>query len=133
MALQKTKLSDVISVTGVTTVGIFTVGQSTTPVGVTSTSYVKGVVMHNIGIGSVVASLYFYPTGENVLAHGNTAFRMARVDLAESETFFYETNYPITMTGSDQIVVDILPSTNGGSGIGTVVNFQILGDTDIEI
>ena len=58
---------------------------------------------------------------------------MARVDLAESETFFYETNYPITMTGSDQIVVDILPSTNGGSGIGTVVNFQILGDTDIEI
>tara|TARA_A100001515_G_C4584264_1_gene213980 strand:+ start:1953 stop:2348 length:396 start_codon:yes stop_codon:yes gene_type:complete len=131
MTLQKTKLSDVISVTGVTTVGIFTVGQSVTPVGVTSTSYVKGIVMHNIGIGSVVSSLYFYPTGENVLSHANTAFRMARVDLAESETFFYETNYPITMTGSDRIVVEILPSTNGGSGIGTVVNFQILGDTDI--
>ena len=81
---QKTKLSDVISVTGVTTVGIFTVGQSVTPVGVTSTSYVKGIVMHNIGIGSVVSSLYFYPTGENVLGHANTAFRMARVDLAES-------------------------------------------------
>ena len=88
MTLQKTKLSDVISVTGVTTVGIFTVGQSVTPVGVTSTSYVKGIVMHNIGIGSVVSSLYFYPTGENVLGHANTAFRMARVDLAESETFF---------------------------------------------
>ena len=131
MALQKTKLTDVISVTGVTTVGIFTVGQSVTPLGVTSTSYIKGIVMHNVGIGSIVTSLYFYPTGENVLSHANTSFRMARVDLADSETFFYETNYPITMTGSDQLVVAIEPSPNGGSGIGTVVNFQLLGDTDI--
>ena len=131
MTLQKTKLSDVISVTGVSTVGIFTVGQSVTPAGITSTSYIRGIVMHNIGIGSIVTSLYFYPTGENVLSHANTSFRMARVDLAESETFFYETNYPITMTGSDQLVVEILPSSNGGSGIGTVVNFQLLGDTDI--
>lgn len=131
MALKKTKLSDVISVTGVSTVGIFTVGQSVTPAGITSTSYIRGIVMHNIGIGSIVTSLYFYPTGENVLSHANTSFRMARVDLAENETFFYETNYPITMTGNDQLVVEILPSINGGSGIGTVVNFQLLGDTDI--
>jgi len=131
MTFRKTKLTDVISVTGISTVGIFTVGQSVTPAGVTSTSYVKGIVMYNVGIGSVVTSLYFYPTGEEVLSHANTSFRMARFDLAENETFFFETNYPITMTGSDKIVVEISPSQNGGSGIGTVVNFMVFGDTDI--
>jgi hypothetical protein len=37
------------------------------------------------------------------------------------------------LTGSDKIVVEVTqPSASvGGAGIGSVVNYQILGDTDI--
>ena len=49
MALKKTKLLDIQSVTGVATVGIFAAGLNSTPVGVASTSYIKSVKMHNTG------------------------------------------------------------------------------------
>lgn len=134
MTFKKTRLTEVVSLVGPCTVGIYTVGQTVTPVGIASTSYIKGVVMHNCGIGSVVTSLYFYPSSADDpanVAHAHTAYRMARIDLVENETFFYEMNYPVTLAGSDRIVVELLPSVFGGSGIGTVVNVQVLGDTTI--
>ena len=54
MALKKTQLLDITSVTGINTVGIFTVGVTPTAggVGVASTSYIKNVIMHNTGLGT---------------------------------------------------------------------------------
>ena len=42
-------------------------------------------------------------------------------------------NYPLVLTNQEKIVVDVTqPATAvGGAGIGSAVNFQILGDTDI--
>ena len=47
MALKKTQLLDITSVTGIATVGIFTVGVTPTAggVGVASTTYLKNVIM----------------------------------------------------------------------------------------
>jgi hypothetical protein len=58
---------------------------------------------------------------------------LARVDLDSNETFFFESNYPLVLTNQDKIVVEITPpaASVGGAGIGSVVNYQILGDTDI--
>ena len=65
MGLKRTKLQAVNSVTGITTVGIFTVGVTNTggPVGVASTTYVRGVIMHNTGLATATSSLYIYPGG----------------------------------------------------------------------
>ena len=51
MALKRTKLLGITSVTGINTVGIFTVGVTdcTGPVGVASTTYVRGIIAHNTG------------------------------------------------------------------------------------
>ena len=89
--------------------------------------------MHNTGLGTCTSSLYIYPTGTStpVTGVGITAHRLVRVDLASNETFFFETNYPIVMTGSDKIVVEVTAPASGGAGIGSVVNYQVLGDTDI--
>jgi hypothetical protein len=89
--------------------------------------------MHNTGRGTATSSLYIYPssTASPVTGVGITNHRLARVDLAANETFFFETNYPIVLTDSDKIVVEITPPASGGSGIGSIVNYQILGDTDI--
>ena len=135
MALKRTKILNVQSITGINTVGILTVGITSTAggVGIASTSYLRGVIMHNTGLATCTSSLYIYPstTSTPVTGVGITAHRLVRVDLASNETFFFETNYPIVLTGSDKIVVEVTAPGSGGAGIGSVVNYQILGDTDI--
>ena len=133
MGLKRTKLLGIQSVTGISTVGILTVGTTQTAggVGIASTTYLRGVVMHNTGLATATAGLYIYPSGQAVVAYGITAHRLAKVDLAANETFFFEMNYPLVLVNQEKIVVDINAPGSGGTGIGSMVNFQILGDTDI--
>ncbi len=135
MGLKRTKLLGIQAVTGINTVGILTVGVTPTAggVGVASTTYLRGVVMHNTGLSTATSSLYVYPSGESNITVGQTAYRLARVDLSANETFFFEANYPIVLTDREKIVVEVTaPATVvGGAGIGSAINYQILGDTDI--
>ncbi len=138
MGLKRTKLLDIQSITGVSTVGIFTVGVTdcTGPVGVASTSYIRGVVAHNTGLATATASISVYPAGvarAEVTGYGITAYRLARVDVSSNETFFFEPNYPIVMVDREALVLEVTAPANtvGGTGIGSAINFQILGDTDV--
>ena len=135
MALKRTKLLGVQAVTGIATVGILTVGTTQTAggVGIASTTYLRGVVMHNTGLSTATSSLYVYPSSVAVSGIGQTAYRLARVDLTANETFFFEMNYPLVLTNQEKIVVEVTqPATAvGGAGIGSAINYQILGDTDI--
>ena len=135
MALKRTKLLGIQAITGINTVGILTVGTTATAggVGIASTTYLRGVVMHNTGLATATSSLYVYPSSVAVSGVGQTAYRLARVDLSANETFFFEMNYPLVLTNQEKIVVEVTqPATSvGGARIGSVVNYQILGDTDI--
>ena len=134
MALKRTKLLGIQNVTGISTVGILTVGVTQTAggVGIASTTFLRGVVMHNTGLSTCQASLYIYDDGESEGSGAAiTTRRIARVDLTQNETFFFETPYPITMTDGSQLFVEVIAPASGGSGIGSVVNVQVLGDTDI--
>lgn len=135
MGLKRTKLLGIQSVTGIATVGILTVGTTQTAggVGIASTTYLRGVVMHNTGLSTATSSLYVYPAAEAATGVGNAAYRLARVDLASNETFFFEANYPLVLVDQEKIVVEVTaPATVvGGAGIGSAINYQILGDTDI--
>ncbi len=133
MSLKRTKLLGIQAVTGINTVGILTVGTTQTAggVGIASTTYLRGVVMHNTGVNTCTSSLYVYPSGVAASGVGVTAYRLARVDLASNETFFFEMNYPLVLVNQEKIVVEVTAPAGGGAGIGSVVNYQILGDTDI--
>ena len=134
MALKRTKLLGIQNVTGISTVGILTVGVTQTAggVGIASTTFLRGVVMHNTGLSTCQASLYIYDDGESEGSGAAiTTRRIARVDLSSNETFFFETPYPITMTDGSQLFIEVGISGNGGAGIGSMVNVQVLGDTDI--
>ena len=135
MGLKRTKLLGIQSVTGISTVGILTVGTTATAggVGIASTTYLRGVVMHNTGLSTATSSLYIYPSSVAVTSVAQTAYRLSRVDIASNETFFFEMNYPLVLTNQEKIVVEVTqPAVEvGGAGIGSAVNFQILGDTDI--
>ena len=135
MALKRTKLLGIQAVTGIATVGILTVGTTQTAggVGIASTTYLRGVVMHNTGLATATSSLYVYPSSVAVNGVGQTAYRLARVDLNANETFFFEMNYPLVLTNQEKIVVEVTQpaAAVGGAGIGSAINYQILGDTDI--
>ena len=135
MSLKRTKLLGIQAITGINTVGILTVGTTATAggVGIASTTYLRGVVMHNTGLATATSSLYVYPSSVAVSGVGQTAYRLARVDLNANETFFFEMNYPLVLTNQEKIVVEVTkPATEvGGAGIGSAINYQILGDTDI--
>jgi hypothetical protein len=134
MALKKTQLLDITSVTGIATVGIFTVGVTPTAggVGVASTSYIKNIIMHNTGLGTARVSAYINPnTSPVITGYGVTAERFLRIDLAPNETTFFESTYPIVMTSNDSLTVEITQPNSGGTGIGSAVNFIVNGDTDV--
>jgi len=135
MTIRKTKILDLKSLTGVTTVGIFTAGTTSTDAGTAGTSYVKGLVAHNTGEAACGFSMYILKDQTSVapgVSEANETNRILRIDLAANETFFFEAPYPITLTPNDAIAVDVRVSGDAaGSGIGSVVNVQLLGDTDI--
>ena len=136
MALQKTQLLDITSVTGVSTVGILTVGVTPTAggVGIASTCFIRSVIMHNTGLGTARVSLYTNPNtaNANALGYGVTANRFLRVDIAPNETTFFESNYPLVLTHLDSLSVEVSVPDTGGTGIGSMVNFIVNGDTDIQ-
>ena len=133
MALKKTQLLDIQSVTGIATVGIFTVGVTQTAggVGVASTSYIKNIIMHNTGLGTARVSLYINPNLTPGPALAVTANRFLRLDVAPNETAFFESTYPMVMTNNDTLSVEVNAPDAGGSGIGSAVNFIVNGDTDV--
>ena len=132
MTLKKTQLLNIVSVTGLSTVGILTVGVTQTAggVGIASTTYIKNVIMHNTGLGTARVSLYMNPDTHPVSV-ATTANRFLRVDMAPNETTFFESTYPIVMTGSDSLSVEVNVPDAGGTGIGSAVNFIVNGDTDV--
>jgi len=84
-------------------------------------------VMHNTGLNTCTSSLYIYPSGVSDVSVGQTAYRLARVDLASNETFFFEPAYPITLTATG----DTLQVYNEGSPASNSVNVLVLGDKEV--
>ena len=131
MALQKTKILNITSVTGIATVGMLTAGGTPTDAGVAGTCYIRSVIMHNTGLGTARVSLYINPDTNPVTSTPVVANRILRIDVAPNETTFFESNYPIVLTPTDSLGVDVTPPDVGGVGIGSAVNFLVNGDTDI--
>ena len=134
MTLKKTQLLDIVSVTGISTVGILTVGVTQTAggVGIASTTYMKNIIMHNTGLGTARVSLYINPNTTPVIrGYGITANRFLRVDMAPNETTFFESTYPLVLTHHDSLTVEVNAPDAGGTGIGSAVNFIVNGDTDV--
>ena len=89
--------------------------------------------MHNTGLGTARVSLYMNQgTVQNAVATGVTANKFLTVDLSANETSFFETNYPLVMGNwGDTLSVAVDAPDTGGTGIGSMVNFIVNGDTDV--
>tara|TARA_B100000945_G_scaffold222071_1_gene179363 strand:- start:31 stop:480 length:450 start_codon:yes stop_codon:yes gene_type:complete len=143
---QQNKLTQLVSLTGISTVGIYTVGVTETAggTGIGTTTYVRTALFHNAGkagaastdyagLGTATCSLYIYPHFEEVSGVGKTSYRILRKDLAPNETYMFDLpSYPVILTDREKLVVEITKPFDfvGGTGIGTVINVQVFGDED---
>ena len=142
---KQNKLSQIVSLTGISTVGILTIGVTETAggIGIASTTYVRTALFHNAGraggatttgyagLGTATCSVYIYPHFEEIEGVGKTAYRVLRKDLAPNETYMWDLpSYPVIMTDREKFVVEITKPADfvGGTGVGTVVNVQLYGD-----
>ena len=143
---QQNKLSQIVSVTGISTVGILTIGVTETAggvVGIATTTYVRTALFHHAGraggatttgyagLGTATCSVYIYPHFEEVEGVGKTAYRLLRRDLAPNETYMWDLpSYPVILTDREKFVVELTKPADyvGGTGVGTVVNVQLYGD-----
>ena len=86
------KLTPIVSLTGINTVGIYTVGitELAGGGGVSSTTYLRSVLMHNTGLGTCTSSVYIYPHWEEVEGVGKTAYKLLNKSLEAGETFLWD-------------------------------------------
>ena len=117
MALAKTSLSPIVSITGVTTVGIYTNPASTK-------SYIKGFVLHNAGVSSAFCRLHDVPNSAGSVGTASSNNQFFSQYINPGETTFLEYPYPLTLTATNDSVR--FQNTTAGQ----VINIQILGDRD---
>ena len=112
MALERGKLSNIVVVSGGSTVGIVTVASS-------KKVYVKSIAAFDVGASGVAtAHVYVIPNGGSV--GGST--KLYNISLSQNETVLIEPSYPIVLdTTGDQISV----GATGGD-----INFFITGDKE---
>ena len=143
---QQNKLTQIVSITGINTVGILTIGVTETAggiVGIATTTYIRTALFHNAGraggatttgyagLGTATCSVYIYRHFEEIEGVAKTAYRLLRQDLAPNETYMWDLpSYPVIMTDREKFVVEITKPADyvGGTGVGTVVNVQLYGD-----
>jgi hypothetical protein len=117
MALERGKLSDVVTVSAGTTVGIITVASS-------KKVYVKSIVAYDVTGAGSTAHVYIIPNGGAINPPdpaGGT--KLYHIELAENETALIEPSYPIVLdTTGDQISVGAFSAN---------VNFFITGDKEV--
>ncbi len=104
------KLTPIVSLTGINTVGIYTVGitELAGGGGVSSTTYLRSVLMHNTGLGTCTSSVYVYPHWEEVEGVGKTAYKLLKKSLESGETYLWDLpSYPILMMDREKVVVEI--------------------------
>lgn len=117
MALAKSSLSPIVSVTGVSTVGIYTNPVSTK-------TYIKGFVIHNAGVSSSFCRLYDVPNSGGSVGSASSNNQFFSQYINAGETTFLEYPYPLTLSSTN----DSIRFYNSISG--QVINIQILGDKD---
>ena len=68
--------------------------------------------MHNTGLNTATADFMYILPQSRYLDMEILSYRLARVDLASNETFFFEMNYPLVLVNQEKIVVDVIaPAT----------------------
>jgi hypothetical protein len=117
MALSKSSISNIQSITVTTAWGLYTNAASTK-------TYVKGFVLHNAGISSAFCKLHDVPNAAGSVGSASANNRIFSQYINPGETVFFEYPYPLTLSNTN----DSIRFQNDTAS--QTINIQILGDKD---
>lgn len=134
MGLSKITLGYPVVISAGTTVAICTVTANN--VGASKTTYVRSIVVFNNAIVTgetfgMAVQIYVVPGSGGVVGIATSGNRISRISLVPNNTFFFEPQYPITLSG----LADSIQVFNEGTyNLGTAtnpVNVIALGDREL--
>tara|TARA_B100000073_G_scaffold152506_1_gene125843 strand:- start:7307 stop:7645 length:339 start_codon:yes stop_codon:yes gene_type:complete len=112
MALNRTKLTDVVRVASGSTVGIATVSSN-------KKVFVKSILAFNNAGTASTAQVYFVPNGGSA----GESTRIFNITLTASESTILEPSYPFVLESTgDEIKV---------GAMGSAINFIVTGDREV--
>lgn len=115
MALQRTKLADIQYLPA--TVGSLYANPAS------STTFVRGFILHNAAGVTASAKLHNVPDAAGVLGSAGTGNAFLDIDLVAGETVLVDSPYAIVLSDENDAIF-------GVTDTGSAVTIQILGDVD---
>jgi len=105
-------------------------------VGSAKTTFVRTIAVHHASLGSTTAAvsqtvqILYVPNDGGSVGVGTSGHRIARLNLAPDDTFFFEPHYPLTLdeTGDSIQVFNEGYNYNGLSA--SPVNVLVMGDRE---
>jgi hypothetical protein len=129
MALAKANLGFPVVVSAGTTATVYSVGSA-------KTAYIRSIAVYNSTIGtantdlSQQAQIYMVPNSGGSVGVATSAHRIARVSLAANDTFFFEPQYPITLTSNGDSIQVFNEGTFNLGAATNPINVVVLGDRE---
>lgn len=117
MALTRRKLIDIQTIPLAST-ALYANPNSTT------ISYVRSLVLHNLGSGAVVIRVYNVPDNSGALGTAALANRFLSISLPSSDTAIIDFAQPIVLDDANDAIFAECSVANGAT-------IQILGDKDV--
>ena len=118
MALNKGNLGFTTTVSGLTTSSVYTVGSA-------QTAYIKSILIHNANTAGIhTVRLHMVRNSGGSAGTAGTTTQIARLGIAQNDSFFFEPAYPITLTSNG----DSIQLYNEGA---QVINVLVLGDKEV--
>ena len=127
MALNRVSLGFPVAVSAATTSTVYTNPSSTK-------SFVRCIIVHNASIDTTTTTdmqmqIYVVAAAGGSVGTAAAADRIARVNLAANDTFFFEPQYPITLTSANDSIQVYNEGTNNSGASSNNINVMVLGDT----
>ena len=127
MALNRVSLGFPAAVSAATTSSVYTNPSSTK-------SFIRCIIIHNASIDTTTTTdmqvqIYVVGASQGSVGTAAAANRIARVNLAANDTFFFEPQYPITLTSANDSIQVYNEGTDNSGASSNNINVMVLGDT----
>lgn len=129
MALAKANLGFPLVVSAGTTATVYSVGSA-------KTAYIRSVVLYNSTVGTAntdlaqTAQIYMVPNNGGSVGTATDGNRIARISLTADDTFFYELQYPITLSSNGDSIQVFNEGTFNLGAATNPINVIVLGDRE---
>lgn len=129
MVLARRSLGYPVIVPAGSTVTVYEVGSA-------KTTFVRTIAVHHTSLGSTTSGIsqtvqiLYVPNNSGSVGIGTSGHRIARLNLAPDDTFFFEPHYPLTLDSTGDSIQVFNEGYNYNGLSSNSVNVLVMGDKE---